>query len=641
MAEWQISNAEIQAVERLLLPSNCHFADDALQVIRYWDSIDVSACPGSGKTTVLLAKLKLLADRMPLKNGAGICVLSHTNIAVNEIKNKLVGYADKLMSYPNYIGTIQSFIDQFVTMPYLRQTVGRSVQLVDDRTYAQHMLHRMSTNGRVYSTLAYSVKSCYDNLKNMYTDRVEHLAALYLRADGALCIGNQTKPLAGVHTPSVQQFNALKDDLLRNEGIIRYRDAFQYAEIAIREFTSQYTDLFSQRFRYMYVDEYQDCNEIQRKILSKLFNPTVCVVTHIGDPDQAIYSSDKEQTDDWCPNEGFLSITSTCRYNQEIANILSPLRKNKLTIRSLLGEGGFKPILIIYDMDTIDLVLPKFISILEECGLHDVNGVYKAVGAVKKQDLAGIKISSYWEGFNGVKQHDKYKYWGIVDEICTQLQYGKLYRAESLICKLICRLFHYAGINSAKTGKEHTPSSLRLTLKERYNNIYAEHVLRLTELADYTRTSVSQAIRSLIDTLLISTLPLGESIFDLVPAHFMEELEEVQKDSGDKNVFIDPIRGRRIQFDTVHGVKGETHDATLYLETEKNRGSDIGRVLCYYGIGQPGTSPLYDYSRKIVYVGMSRPRKLLCVAIQESTYAKSKNTFQIWDKIDLREVDDR
>lgn len=351
----------------------------------------------------------------------------------------------------------------------------------------------------------------------MYTDRVEHLAALYLRADGALCIGNQTKPLAGLHTPSVQQFNVLKDDLLRNEGIIRYRDAFQYAEI----------------------------------------------------------------------------------------------------------------------------VLPKFISILEECGLHDVNGVYKAVGAVKKQDLAGIKIGSYWEGFNGVKQHDKYKYWGIVDEICTQLQYGKLYRAESLICKLICRLFHYAGINSTKTGKEHTPSSLRLTLKERYNDIYAEHVLRLTQLADYTRTSVSQAIRSLSDTLLISTLPPGESIFDLVPAHFMEELEEVQKDSGDKNVFIDPIRGRRIQFDTVHGVKGETHDATLYLETEKNRGSDIGRVLCYYGIGQPGTSPLYDYSRKIVYVGMSRPRKLLCVAIQESTYAKSKNTFQIWDKIDLREVDDR
>ena len=126
MVEWQITDSEIQDLERLLLPKDCHFADDALQVIRYWNSVDVSACPGSGKTTLLLAKLKLLADRMPLNSGAGVCVLSHTNVAVNEIKEKLAEYADKLMSYPNFVGTIQSFIDRFVTMPYIRQIAGAS-----------------------------------------------------------------------------------------------------------------------------------------------------------------------------------------------------------------------------------------------------------------------------------------------------------------------------------------------------------------------------------------------------------------------------------------------------------------------------------------------------------------------------------
>ena len=69
-------------------------------------------------------------------------------------------------------------------------------------------------------------------------------------------------------------------------------------------------------------------------------------------------------------------------------------------------------------------------------------------------------------------------------------------------------------------------------------------------------------------------------------------------------------------------------------------GSDIGRVLCYYGVGQAGTSPLFDYSRKIVYVGMSRPRKLLCIAIQDSTYRKSGDVFQNWDKVDLRKIED-
>ena len=97
---FQISDTEIQTVEHMLLPDGCHFAEDARKVIRCWVSKDVAACPGSGKTTVLLAKLKLLADRMPLDNGAGICVLSHTNVAVNEIKDKMSDYAGKLMSYP-------------------------------------------------------------------------------------------------------------------------------------------------------------------------------------------------------------------------------------------------------------------------------------------------------------------------------------------------------------------------------------------------------------------------------------------------------------------------------------------------------------------------------------------------------------
>ena len=77
--------------------------------------------------------------RRRFDNGAGICVLSHTNVAVNEIKEKMSDYAGKLMSYPNYVGTIQSFIDRFVTMPYLKRKFGKSVQPVDNRTYAEHL----------------------------------------------------------------------------------------------------------------------------------------------------------------------------------------------------------------------------------------------------------------------------------------------------------------------------------------------------------------------------------------------------------------------------------------------------------------------------------------------------------------------
>lgn len=636
MVEWQITDSEIQDLERLLLPKDCHFADDALQVIRYWNSVDVSACPGSGKTTLLLAKLKLLADRMPLNSGAGVCVLSHTNVAVNEIKEKLAEYADKLMSYPNFVGTIQSFIDRFVTMPYIRQIAGHPVQPVDNITYAQHVVSRVNC-GR-YSQLNYVIRRNYESSGNkIYASRVEHAAALYLHNDNSLCIRSQKKPLAGAGKPSAVQFINLKQELLEKEGIMTYSDAYRYANKALEELSEQYIELFNKRFLYVFIDEYQDCDNMQRNALNTLFDPAKCVVVHIGDPDQAIYKSEKESINDWQPCEGFLSISHSNRYNQKIADFLTPLRKDGIGIKSALEREGLNPVLIIFDHESIEKVLETFVTILEERGLHNPDGIYKAIGFVKSEDSAGIKISSYWEEFDGVtSQNSEYKYWKIVHEIFSQLRQGKLYRTEQLVRKLICRLYHYAGKKDVKSGKDYTLLSISDILKESSKNKYAEHILSLAELNNFTPESVDVAIRSIIDDLWNTEKQDNESVFDIVPKHFMESIEPNQKVKADKNVFSDPLRGRRIQFDTVHGVKGETHDATLYLETELSGGSDIGRVLCRYGIGKAGKPAIFDYSRKIVYVGMSRPSKLLCLAIKGETYEKGQKAFEAWDKIDIR-----
>ena len=247
--EWEISKQDIESTEKLLLPEGAHFPEDARNVICCWHSTDVSACPGSGKTTVLLAKLKLLADRMPFANGAGICVLSHTNVAVDEIRKRLSGYADKLLSYPNYIGTIQSFVDKFVTMPYLRNIAGRNVQAVDNLTYAQHMLNRMQ-NSPKYKALDYVTKNSFET-GGQFTERLDHTQGLYIRDDGALCVGKQKRALAGEGKPSVKQYNTLISDLLKYEGIIRYQDAYLYAKSAIDDLPEAYTDLFSSRFLYV------------------------------------------------------------------------------------------------------------------------------------------------------------------------------------------------------------------------------------------------------------------------------------------------------------------------------------------------------------------------------------------------------
>ena len=83
------TNVEIKYAHDTLLNGYPNFDDEKLAIIRANESTDIKACPGSGKTTTLLAKLVILANKMPLPANKGICVLTHTNVAIDEIKSKL------------------------------------------------------------------------------------------------------------------------------------------------------------------------------------------------------------------------------------------------------------------------------------------------------------------------------------------------------------------------------------------------------------------------------------------------------------------------------------------------------------------------------------------------------------------------
>ena len=116
-----ISNSEIEHASKLIFSDENKFYDnnisksgERIEVIKCLDSKEIVASPGSGKTTTLLAKLIILGNRMPFDDGRGLCVLTHTNVAINLIKEKLGLKAYHLFSYPNFFGTIQSFVDKFL-----------------------------------------------------------------------------------------------------------------------------------------------------------------------------------------------------------------------------------------------------------------------------------------------------------------------------------------------------------------------------------------------------------------------------------------------------------------------------------------------------------------------------------------------
>jgi len=135
----QIKDDDIIDSEKILLPKDINFNNQRKEFIKNLETIDLQAVPGSGKTTVLLAKLLILEKQLPFKDGSGILVISHTNAAIDEVKKRIENYCPRLFAYPNFIGTIQSFVDKFLAIPFYTNLYKRKLFRIDDEIYNEKM----------------------------------------------------------------------------------------------------------------------------------------------------------------------------------------------------------------------------------------------------------------------------------------------------------------------------------------------------------------------------------------------------------------------------------------------------------------------------------------------------------------------
>ena len=113
-----------------------------------------------------------------------------------------------------------------------------------------------------------------------------------------------------------------------------------------------------------------------------------------------------------------------------------------------------------------------------------------------------------------------------------------------------------------------------------------------------------------------------------------EEIELQESGQLADNLFCDG--DLKIEVGTVHSVKGETHMATLYLETYYKK-TDSQRLLPFLKGGYPPelvSKPEHIENLKIAHVAMSRPTHLLAFACRKDVIsghedALTKNGWQI------------
>ena len=690
---------EINIAHDILLRGHKPFDENRINIIKNDTSCYVQASPGSGKTTVLLAKLIILANKMPLPAGKGVCVLTHTNVAIDEIKAKLGQKADILFRYPNFFGTIQTFLHKFVTTAALQYFYGSQISYVDDDIAQTVLLKKYDklsqenklkklvfahiaskkhiieideinalggvdalTNANVIRPIGkkiikydfqlskYDLSSLPNNIRQLIRLRRDTILAnqskeiiLSFKADWAnRKILTDSNPI-GMTTEAGSAYLSIKDEMF-SEGVLSFVDAYDLAFRYIRENNLDFSTFSNYRFKYLFIDEVQDCDKKQVELIKSIFADTKVIVQRFGDYCQAIFDgedNDRVEIEE-LKGDRVSYIHDSNRFGEKIAKPLRTLCMEDN--RSLVGNDSvpsLKPIIITY-VDPL-AVIPKFVELLNsmtitekgkltvlevankeryEDPLHRIN--IKACGWVGKKvsNERARTVVSYFPAFERKDLQPKSE----GDYFDDFIPKNPNTNVKDFAASLIQGILKFLDICNIKDGnRRYTRKSLLQVLTSCHlKDVFLNKIMcwSMDLVKSKTPDDITTVKNQIYAFIKNSIMPIFEKNVVEDAKSFFNTFCEDNKDVEiikHGNVFHG--EGIDIEVATVHSVKGETHAATLYLETSyfgKHESEYIREQ--FKGIPYTGTDKRVLQCLRIIYVGASRPRYLLCMAMQKDRF---------------------
>lgn len=648
-----ITDDDIKYAEKILLKNWWTSDDERIKFIKNLDTIDLEAVPWSGKTTALLAKLLILESKMPFENGAGILVLSHTNTAVDEIKNKLEKVAPKLFKHPNFIGTIQSFVDTFLTKPYWLSFLWINFNHIDD-DYYESKFYEINKNTR------YFLKSKFNNkaknvFKNILLDLNENLYKSFT---------NLVPFIKDKKSASYIELLRVKIKV-RQEWIITFDEAYYLAFCYLEKFP-KIINILQKRFQYVFVDEMQDMEQHQVDILEKLFytneHENHCF-QRIWDKNQAIFSDleaiEVDNSKIW--KRKILKIEWSHRLTKSISKVVNCFQiewETKIVWENKLEKWDIKPIMIVYKEDDLNTenwwenkILKKFWEIITEKkeleyfkNISDDKFICKAV-------ISSAKIHDTW--LQQGKCRAKH-YFSDYDENFSKS------KTSNWLKSLKDYLYYYDKNDTSFNSKYKNILKLFLRIL-RENNI--ENFYRKEQLFSFLQEGFSEKLLEFKDKMyyfckILNDLSIEEvsKEMDTFFGKFISEVfkknintgisesklsKNVEENKGKKDVNIFTYNDLKIPICTTHSVKWETHTCTLYMESSyrKHEIEYIGKEKFLWN--QKQLKFYWKKFSKLMYVGFSRPTHLLCFAIWEERYNKflkeyEKKLKDFWEIVTIK-----
>lgn len=670
-----ISDEEIQYAEKLLLPVGKTFDDERKAFIHNFNTIDLQAVPGSGKTTALLAKLLILERKLPFADGSGILVLSHTNAAIDEIKEKIQKHCPRLFSYPNFIGTIQSFVDEFLAIPYYVQKFNKKPNRIDHEIYNEKIkncidklwLHKLKFSKDITDKVAYiknNNEGLFYNYRFQFSNKLELVKKLN---DDILEI---SKPRGRTRAENYRDYTSQEKEGVYNwfiefkksilkSGVLHYDDAYFLAELYLKNFPTIKTVL-QKRFSFVFVDEMQDMEAHQYNLLENVFYDNgngVSKIQRIGDKNQAIYNSVKAD-DIWVDRPDVLRLNGSQRLSKPIADVVKKFALHSDTTFDIVGknECEIKPHIFVFENGTIENIIPFFAQIVKKNGLENSEKPIKVVcwntewkeDETSRSDGAKLRLEDYHKGFTKDKGKPKQDY----DNLKSYLLYYEKKQTLEPIRKNILNAF----LKILRLENINTADERPYTKKKLIDFIHEKDIQRYDELNlnlyNWSIGIVKEKTNEVL-TNIREYIPTFLATFDKQIAESRNFINNDNAEIRDDNAgILTPTNnykadGFEIEITSVHAVKGQTHCATLYLESFYSRGYGNyeserlrNQFIGIQSISESLTTvknshDLIKQSAKMAYVGFSRPTDLLCVAIHKDRFDKLLSTIDrdVWEVV--------
>lgn len=224
-------------------------------------SLLVLSGAGTGKTRVLIARTKYILDNNLAKPWQ-IMLLTFTNKAANEIKNRLIKNIDSSINISDlWVGTFHSICFKILRANFEKAGLNQNFIILgedEQKTVIKSAISNMNLDPK-----GYDISGLIDSFS--------------LIKDKGLNSSNNEDKIFQEYNKELKRLNAIDF----GDIIIKVIELFNLNPTIAEKYQKQ--------FKYIMVDEFQDTNISQYEFLKKIssLNKNICCV---GDDDQSIYS---------------------------------------------------------------------------------------------------------------------------------------------------------------------------------------------------------------------------------------------------------------------------------------------------------------------------------------------------------------